>query len=658
MGRSVISRFGLATWVAAALVFPAVVAAQPPDGQPTFRSGVDVIEIDVNVVDRGGMPITDLDPSDFGVRIDGEDRRVVQAQYVSLRPEAQPAAAAEPQSRDRLYTSNAEQQRGRLIVIAVDEENILTGEGRHLMRAAGEFVDALSPSDQVALLSVPQPGIYIDFTTDHERVSRETARMAGLGERSRRSLNIGLSEAFRIAVYGDRDLEEDVIGRVCGESPACAFQVRNESMQIVQEVKFHATNARRGIEGILRALGDIEGPKHVVWVSGGLVIDQNAVLLREIEDLAAASRTTLFVMMVDEPLTDMSEALPAPTPRQDRYMRERGLSAAAAVARGELFRVTANPRRIFERLEAQIAGYYLLGVEVGPEDRNEDRRRIRVSVARDGAQVRARREVRFVEEPEEEQSVDQRLLAMLRSPVATTELPLRVATYSYPDPEDGLVRVSVAADVGSDLNYASDVTLGFALRDPDGRVVSTGRRRVTATPAERPGGVGYEYTLPMTVPRGRYSLRVAAIDGFGRRGSVDHLLLAGQASDAPLAFGPLQVADQRPSPDNLLAVVEPEVTSGRVIASMEVYAESSWAFDRTSVHVDVAGDETGPARAYATAALLGTNDTPWRSAAADLAVGHLPPGQYVARVRVLRDSDEVARMHRPFRITAVPRQVP
>ena len=117
------------------------------------------------------------------------------------------------------------------------------------------------------------------------------------------------------------------------------------------------------------------------------------------------------------------------------------------------------------------------------------------------------------------------------------------------------------------------------------------------------------------------------------------------------------MADQRPSPDNLLAVVEPEVSSGRVIASMEVYAESSWAFDRTSVHVDVAGDEAGPARAYATAALLGTDDTPWRSAAADVAVGHLPPGQYVARVRVLRDADEVARMHRPFRIT-VARQAP
>lgn len=657
MGCSAITRLGLATLVAPALVLPAVASAQPPEGQLTFRSGVDVIEIDVNVVDRDGSPVTDLGASDFRVRIDGEDRRVMQAQYVSLRPEAQPVAAVASRSRDVLYTSNAEQQRGRLIVIAVDEENILTGEGRHLMRAAAEFVDALSPADQVALIAVPQPGIYIDFTTDHERVRRETARMAGLGEPSRRSLNIGLHEAFRIAVYGDRDLEQEVIGRVCGESPACAFQVRNESMQIVQEVKFHATNARRGIESILRALGDVEGPKHVVWVSGGLVIDQNAALLREIEDLAAASRTTLFVMMVDEPLTDMSEALPAPSPRQDRYMRQRGLSAAAAVARGELLRVTANPRAIFERLEAQLSGYYLLGVEVGPEDRDEDRRRIRVSVNRDGAEVRARREVRFVADPVDERSTDEQLLAMLRSPVATTELPLRVATYAYPDPDDNLVRVSVSAEVGSDANYASDVTLAFTLRDPDGRVALTGRRQVTATPSERPGGVGLEYTVPITVPRGRYSLRVAAIDGLGRRGSVDHLLLAGQASDAPLVFGPLQVADQRPSPDSLLAVVEPEVSSGRVIASMEVYAESSWAFDRTSVHVDVAGDESGPARAYATAALLGTDDTPWRSAAADVAVGHLPPGQYVARVRVLRDADEVARLHRPFRIT-VARQAP
>ena len=60
-------------------------------------------------------------------------------------------------------------------MIAVDEESILFGEGRHVMKAAGAFVDELSPLDRVALMAVPT-GRYIDFTSDHERVRQHPER--------------------------------------------------------------------------------------------------------------------------------------------------------------------------------------------------------------------------------------------------------------------------------------------------------------------------------------------------------------------------------------------------------------------------------------------------------------------------------------------------
>ena len=75
---------------------PPAASAQPPEGQLTFRSGVDVIEIDVNVIDRDGQPhYATSTASDFRVRIDGEDRRVMQAQYVSLRSGSISAAAVD-----------------------------------------------------------------------------------------------------------------------------------------------------------------------------------------------------------------------------------------------------------------------------------------------------------------------------------------------------------------------------------------------------------------------------------------------------------------------------------------------------------------------------------------------------------------------------------
>ena len=74
-----------------------VLSAQTRDEQrPTFRAGVDIIEIDVSVVDGDGRPITDLVPSDFTVEIDGESRRVVQAPFVSLRSD-EPVARPEPE---------------------------------------------------------------------------------------------------------------------------------------------------------------------------------------------------------------------------------------------------------------------------------------------------------------------------------------------------------------------------------------------------------------------------------------------------------------------------------------------------------------------------------------------------------------------------------
>ena len=158
---------------------PQRLGAGPPQERPTFRSGVDVIEVDVTVIDGDGRPIPDVEASEFTVSIDGDPRNVVQAQFIWLRPpqESLPPAL---ESQPIFYTSNTDQRRGRLIVIAVDEESIHFGEGRHVMRAAGEFVDQLTPLDRVALMALPT-GQYIDFTSDLDRVRRGGRRHGGSG---------------------------------------------------------------------------------------------------------------------------------------------------------------------------------------------------------------------------------------------------------------------------------------------------------------------------------------------------------------------------------------------------------------------------------------------------------------------------------------------
>ena len=59
---------------------------------PTFKSGVEVVLIDVSVVDRTGRPVDDLAPADFTVTVDGKPRTVASAQF--LRYES--GSATEP----------------------------------------------------------------------------------------------------------------------------------------------------------------------------------------------------------------------------------------------------------------------------------------------------------------------------------------------------------------------------------------------------------------------------------------------------------------------------------------------------------------------------------------------------------------------------------
>ena len=189
------------------------------------------------------------------------------------------------------------------------------------------------------------------------------------------------------------------------------------------------------------------------------------------------------------------------------------------------------------------------------------------------------------------------------------------------------------------------------LLDTWGTVVSTGRRRMAGTAANRQRNGSYAYTLPITTAPGRYALRVAAIDGAGRDGSVEHPLRAGVAlSDAPVALGVPEIRDAERPAEAGSSDGDAEVSSGRLAVSADVHAESAWVFNRLRVAVEVARDPDGPALVQAEAPLRGREDAPLRSASAHLSVRGLPPGPYRVRVRVLRGADEVSRIHRALRI--------
>src|SRR5262245_27785813 len=83
---------------------------QPQPQTPTFKTAIDLVPVDVNVVDNTGRPVTGLSAADFTLSVDGRPRRIATAEFISATQEIKPAA---PTPTD--YSTNALSGGGRLI---------------------------------------------------------------------------------------------------------------------------------------------------------------------------------------------------------------------------------------------------------------------------------------------------------------------------------------------------------------------------------------------------------------------------------------------------------------------------------------------------------------------------------------------------------------
>src|SRR5690242_2948103 len=94
---------------------------------------------------------------------------------------------------------------------------------------------------------------------------------------------------------------------------------------------------------------------------------------------------------MDVPLFEASQATRPTTPREDRAMQVTGLEQIAGAARGQLYRINTTADYAFDRISRSLDGYYLLGVESRPEDKNGKRHRIGVKTTRKGVSIQSRR---------------------------------------------------------------------------------------------------------------------------------------------------------------------------------------------------------------------------------------------------------------------------
>jgi hypothetical protein len=192
---------------------------QPQPPSPTFRSGVDVITVDIGAVDGRGQPVTDLHAPEFTVKIDGQVRRIVSADLIKYKYTPDDGITRRPEPKQQqfesLFTTNITEPEGRMIMIAVDQMNIRPGAARPILESAARFLDKLNPADRVAFVSYPEPGVVVDFTSDHQRLRLAMQKVIGTQSRYVGRRNIGSSKRSTSRRRATTGRMQEVTNREC-----------------------------------------------------------------------------------------------------------------------------------------------------------------------------------------------------------------------------------------------------------------------------------------------------------------------------------------------------------------------------------------------------------------------------------------------------------
>lgn len=532
--------------------------------QPTFRSGTDIVRLDVRVVDNAGRPITDLRQDEIEIIEEGRARPTVYFQRVSEPADLFVDQAARAITAE--VSSNEAFPRGHLYLLVFDQAHITTGNEQRARLAAEQFVRRhVRPSDRVALFAIPGPGPQIGFTADRTRLLDELARIRGTYQRVATTPfgNLPIYDAHRIAQGDDRLINDtmerlakegggDVLGvsaattttrggAIGGEDPAIARRLLIENAQtIVKQTDAESRQLLQRLADVIRGLGDIEGRKSVIYFSEGFFQDN---LSDELEDVAAAAAQTysvFYALDLNSRMLAINEASPASAPLgSELQARLAPLGTLVTETDGELV-IDASTRvdDALTQIAAEAQDYYLVGFEPSAEalSKRGEYRRVTVRVTRPGARVSSR--TGYALRSNAIAADRQRAIsAVLGAPFVQQGLKLDYTTYLMKADVPGQQRVivSLAAQLPIRSREGETADVVFVARDVrDGRVVASGSDSLPLPAAPAPGaatGTGV-WRVQFSVPAGNYLMRAVVREPGGLAGSADRRLEV-RALDTP-----------------------------------------------------------------------------------------------------------------------------
>lgn len=456
-------RTAVALLLAAATVF----AQQPAPAQlPTFSESVEVrvLNLDVDVTDAAGNPVTDLKKDDFIVRIGGKP---VPIDYFALIDEGTfhaPDLATAPPERVLSTYKQAEESAyvPRNFLVYVDCGYLPPGLRNRALASIRDFVTRLGPNDAVRVVLFDRaPRVLVDWTTSKELVMAE---LAGMEKET-----VGMSRL---------QTQEQTIAMINGYSGSRrTLSSRIQlAQQYGQEVGAEIQDMLGSIQRELVTLTPLNGKRAFLFVSGGYEYQPGYVMAQYATGNYLPSMSNIDVRQVPERINAMiqkanevqvtfytvdatgltaegtpaSEGSPATNvlaieqrpnlrfaAQQDR---QTPLQMMATDTGGLALLNTNDFQQGLSRIYKQVSNYYTLGITLSKLGIT-GYQKVDVTVNRPGLTVRSRKGWAPMTES---QKIETRALATMETDLSYKAIPAKIETApATPDKKAYLLPITV-----------------------------------------------------------------------------------------------------------------------------------------------------------------------------------------------------------------------
>lgn len=418
-------------------------AAQTPS-QPVFRSGVELVTIDVVATGRDGNPVYDLKASDFELFEDGQGQPIRAFQFLNYSEAPIEAALLPP----GLVSNDVEP--GGIFALVLDDIGYYVNESQDVRRVAERFLkEALQPHDHVAVV---RSGFDSGFTLTADRTLALEAAFATMGRRDR---GIRLERAGAPDAIGAGDFDT-----------ASPGELGKNSFELLEAVvdKLRPIRARR---------------KAVIWFSRGgempvnfemnleigQPIGRNEDALRRLIDRARFGNIAIYTVDPRGLVAPNTTGATNPGPGD---FEDIGTHRDLANATGG--RAIVNTNDIDGQLRkaaVENRAYYLLGYEpsAAGKERRPKARKIRVTTKAPGVQLLHR----SIYLPGSGGSVETPELVASPLPVRDLRITLAPAAVAIDRRKRGLL---LPFEIGHDLRDGTEVEYQAIALDPEGKVIA------------------------------------------------------------------------------------------------------------------------------------------------------------------------------------------